>query len=219
MIRDLLSDACFAGDLQHSRRRFLATAAAVIFAGCDSATQTAHWRIPSVDEGGLKSTLPVRQTPLVLNLYPDPSVSLSDAQLKAVARVAAPPRSLRGAATCARIERYLRDLSVMLAGTQRGDGAWGSTWFQHPTLDDVAESDRALMIAAGHHLEWMTICPPGLRPKGGTMRAAAEYCASRIPTFEPAVESDWHFYYPLTHAVKALYGLRGKRFAEWRGGG
>lgn len=125
--------------------------------------------------------------------------------------------SLISAANQTRIIQRLQEIVALLSERQRKDGAWDGGWFgeseqpsQKPPVFDV---DLESIEATGHHLEWMTICPPQWRPAPEVIARAATYLAKTLPEVESFVTADWHRYLPFSHAVKALFGLQGKAFA------
>lgn len=109
------------------------------------------------------------------------------------------------------IESRLRMTSDRLEKTQLTDGAWNTDWAEDSTETSNdrpftwggGEIDKISMT--GHHLEWMAICPPELRPSTYTIMKSMRYLAQSIQVQGYlAIQDDWHLFLPLSHAVKAL---------------
>jgi hypothetical protein len=114
------------------------------------------------------------------------------------------------------IEKRLRSYSKHLTARQRSDGAWDNKWadktpqterFLNTTFQNVEDSDG--LIVTGHHLEWMTICRPDLRPSDRVLKAAGLYLARQIPIVASKIKFEWHIFAPLSHAAKAVLATNG----------
>lgn len=121
-----------------------------------------------------------------------------------------------------RIRARLKQISEMVRRTQRSDGSWGIDWHQPGSLppglpQSYRQGETGKIAATGHHLEWMTHCPPHLRPNEEVMAAAALYLARNLPVLTDEIEYDFHIYPPATHAFRALLNACGLRWAkaEW----
>jgi hypothetical protein len=119
------------------------------------------------------------------------------------------------AAIVNRLGEYTRHLCKV----QAADGSWGKDWALTQPLDSRQpaaftgnESDR--LTATGHHLEWMAICPPSIRPPDDVMARAASYLVRNMSRTRAMIAEDFHAYPPATHAVRALLLLSGKRWAD-----
>lgn len=69
------------------------------------------------------------------------------------------------------------------------------------------------VTSTGHHLEWIAICPEALLPEMQCIRRAINFTRNEIPQFRDLVHKDYHIYYPLSHALRALVNLEGRKFA------
>jgi len=129
--------------------------------------------------------------------------------------------ALMSAECSRRVIQRLKEIGALLSERQGKDGAWDQGWSgdagaarPEPPVFDI---DINPIIATGHHLEWMTICPPEYRPEPAVIARAAEYLAGRVVEIESFAKADWHRFLPFSHAGKALFGLRGNQFAVWPG--
>lgn len=121
-----------------------------------------------------------------------------------------------------RVRERLKQISKLLTRNQRSDGSWGIDWY-HPGSSpsnppqSYFRGDAGKMAATGHHLEWMTHCPPELRPREEVMAAATLFLVRTLPGLVDEIEYDFHLYPPATHAVRALLNVCGIRWAkpEW----
>jgi hypothetical protein len=119
----------------------------------------------------------------------------------------------------AAIAKRLGEYGRHLCNVQAADGSWGKDWASDQPLQSRLpaallgnESDR--LTATGHHLEWMAICPPGIRPADDVLARAASYLVRNMPHTRAMIDEDFHIYPPATHAVRALLLLSGKRWAD-----
>jgi hypothetical protein len=112
----------------------------------------------------------------------------------------------------------LGECSRHLSRVQAADGSWGKDWTlslppdSRPIALAGSESDR--LTATGHHLEWMAICPPSIRPADDVLARAASYLVRNMSRTRAMIVEDFHAYPPSTHAVRALLLLSGKRWAD-----
>jgi hypothetical protein len=116
-----------------------------------------------------------------------------------------------------RIRARLAEVSRVLAYSQRADGSWPWEWpklvkggkpqeVPNPYRREVVVD----LVVVGHHLEWMALAPPELRPPAETISMAARFLVRSWPQCAAAVEMDWHVFNPLTHAARALWLLSGE---------
>jgi hypothetical protein len=132
--------------------------------------------------------------------------------------------NLLSAKTIRHVTKRLAQFSASLAETQLADGSWGPDWpvacgvpdYRSPLTWRSAQMDT--LCVTGHHLEWMTITPPSLRPAERVMERAARYLIQAIISARSLVEDDWHFYSPVSHAAKAVTAAAGYQFAQWKHG-
>jgi hypothetical protein len=71
-----------------------------------------------------------------------------------------------------RVVSHLRQISAHLDAISKG-GAWDGSWAKKEGNNDIERSSAASMLACtGHHLEWIAIAPPDLRPKQRVIESA-----------------------------------------------
>jgi hypothetical protein len=105
------------------------------------------------------------------------------------------------------IDTRIMALAARVAAMQQADGSWDRGWAEVAPYSAVTWGGEEIdkIDVTGHHLEWMTICPPELRPAEEVMERSVRYLARAIPHHGLlAVQSDWHAFLPLSHAAKAL---------------
>jgi hypothetical protein len=117
----------------------------------------------------------------------------------------------------AAVRRRLREYSRHLTKHQRPDGSWGPDWAAGeaagvPLGGIVLE--QGSLLATGHHLEWMCLCPPDLRPDALVLERAARFLMRHIPSFNRWIREDFHLYMPVSHAVRAVVLANGKAWAD-----
>jgi hypothetical protein len=101
-----------------------------------------------------------------------------------------------------RIERRIARVSRLLEANQSPDGAWYLDWHvgKVPSEDEPVGFQAVWMT--GHHLEWIALAVPRLRPDRKVIQKAASYLVKAIPlhTIHTIAES----YAPFSHAGRAL---------------
>jgi hypothetical protein len=115
------------------------------------------------------------------------------------------------------VRRRLREYAVHLTKVQRPDGSWDQDWAADQATPAPPRGlilDQEPVLATGHHLEWMGLCPPDLRPDALVLERAARFLTRHIPAFEPWIRKDFHVYMPVSHAVRALVVVNGKEWAD-----
>lgn len=125
-------------------------------------------------------------------------------------------------AVCRRVRQRLTEYSDWLTERQGQDGSWQLVWSVEPSTASQHQDDTVLWGAkemdvvsvTGHHLEWMTICEPSVRPADPVIERAVRFLTGAIPQLGPLVRGDWHHYLPISHAVKSVLGAVGKRWPE-----
>lgn len=116
-------------------------------------------------------------------------------------------------ATIRRVEDHLRAASRALEASQAVDGSWGRDWpgpMAAPAPPIVEGPDAAPMeslTATSHHLEWIAIAPPRLRPPDPIVRRAADHLLRRLSTRATGEFCFNQGLLPTTHAVRALLHL------------
>jgi hypothetical protein len=107
-----------------------------------------------------------------------------------------------------RIARYLRDVSLMVVAARLPAGHWGAHWATgRPAKAGAAEADMVGALACtGHHLEWIALAPPDLRPPREQVRRAVR-CVLRVAAgYNTYMRSE--YYLDLTHLARALCLLK-----------
>ncbi len=100
------------------------------------------------------------------------------------------------------VEKHLSRVSALLEANQSAEGAWFEKWHQsnRPTLPEDATLEA--ITAVGHHLEWVAMAPPDLRPKTPCLAKAAEFLVRVIPGH--SVNTIAGSYSTFSHAGRAL---------------
>lgn len=125
---------------------------------------------------------------------------------------------LLNSATEAAVRSRLREYGALLTRSQAADGSWGNDWAEDSTQrarktpGPDLPTDR--ITATGHHLEWMLIAEPALRPKPDVLKRAATYLARSAPSYRRLIEEDFHAYLPISHAVRAMILATGQRWGD-----
>ncbi len=110
-----------------------------------------------------------------------------------------------------RVEGRLREISQALARTQTAAGAWDRRWIEsrrnapaaEPELDDWVRN-------TGHHLEWMALVDPALRPPPEVVRRGVDFLRAVLTRAEPRMLAPAKRYGPYSHAGRALQLLAGR---------
>jgi hypothetical protein len=109
------------------------------------------------------------------------------------------------------LEQRLRATIEKLSHSQLPRGGWQATWF----VEDEASlynipyhtvlGDEGIMMATGHHLEWMVLCPESWFSDCHDMFERATLALAAIIN-KHIHEPRWikRNYCPLTHAIKAV---------------
>lgn len=109
------------------------------------------------------------------------------------------------------VAAYFREVSKALVRLQKPEGYWPTPWIEggeEPPLDlepndSTARGEKIrFLTGTGHHLEWIALAPPELRPPDDAVERAtaflAEYlCRASVPRFS-------YNYLPITHGVRAF---------------
>lgn len=120
--------------------------------------------------------------------------------------------------------RRLGDLSALLERTQRGEGGWDKSWAGKEMEGQLYIYDDPLLdriTVTGHHLEWIAMAPPSVRPSKETVARAVSAMAEDVdalPPFDPRplVGRLFKTMLPCSHGAKALCMLRGREpYETW----
>ena len=110
---------------------------------------------------------------------------------------------------------YLRSCSSVLEETQLNDGGWTLNWHRKlsntstGSTPSLGSSILDVVTVTGHHLDWMGIAAPEVRPPDHILSHAVELLVRVMPELRAAVEADWHAFPPMSHAARALMRLTG----------
>lgn len=113
---------------------------------------------------------------------------------------------------CLRVscENYLKRSSAVLQKSQLPNGAWSSSWAD---ATDTAAPERRpstltvdeLVRVTGHHLEWICLAPPSVRPSDPSVSAAVRFLVSALERADlPRIKNDYCAY---SHAACVLARL------------
>lgn len=113
---------------------------------------------------------------------------------------------------------WLTDLGAKLERTQTAGGGWDYAWAeqQQPVRQLWHDSVLDQITITGHHLEWMAIAPPHVRPAPRTIALAVNALTRDIDRLPPVEGREFKTLLPCSHAAKALCQLRGQdSFTVW----
>lgn len=72
------------------------------------------------------------------------------------------------------------------------------------------------MLITGHHLEWMALCEPHVRPQEHILERAIIWLNEHIPRYKELMKNDWFAFLPISHAVRAICKLHGMDWPDER---
>ncbi len=110
------------------------------------------------------------------------------------------------------IRARLAEASALLANSQSVDGTWNGNWIAAGAKSKTNSSRWEALTATGHHLEWIVMAPPELRPPEDRIIKALAYLVAFSKTLLSHQETD--FFLPMSHAARAVCLLRGESPAE-----
>jgi hypothetical protein len=114
-----------------------------------------------------------------------------------------------------RIEERLRSISARLTETQTAAGWWNASWTGRSSDKENNEDEMfQWLTCTGHHLEWITLVRPELRPPKPVICRAAQRLLYFLRNFKGKVLSAFKQYAPISHVARALVLLSGKRYAS-----
>jgi hypothetical protein len=114
-------------------------------------------------------------------------------------------------ATRRRIVEYFREISAALVESQRPKGYWPKEWtpgvpaapFESIEAMPAWRSESLhLLITTSHHLEWIALAPPELRPPRDSVSRAVAFMLDHLQRL--AIQRKQHNYLPLSHAARGL---------------
>jgi len=108
------------------------------------------------------------------------------------------------------IENFLKEASLMVAGSRTGTGAWGAAWAPRPDGRPITdqENERLAVTSTGHHLEWLAIVPQELRPDRKLIQRAVSGIFDVVEAMSPYARD--RFYLDLSHLGRALSLMLGR---------
>jgi hypothetical protein len=128
------------------------------------------------------------------------------------------PELLSQEAEAAAYDR-LRTMSVRLELNELPGGGWDKTWSgeyvavpENMFFEFKPHFDR--IAVTGHHLEWIALAPEELRPSRNVVQRAIEALGRELSALSGDDLQKSKGYLPVTHAVRAMVLLSGKRFAS-----
>ncbi len=112
------------------------------------------------------------------------------------------------------VHSYFKSTIEMLSREELSGGGWGPRWYvpSQPEPDrsqrQGSVSDEEILIATGHHLEWIALCPPRFVKSNVPMIARACSVLRRILR-EHGASMEWTDanYCPATHAITSIQTL------------
>ena len=116
--------------------------------------------------------------------------------------------------TRAKLEERLRAISESLSRNQIEGGGWDKRWsgsyVDHPDnifFEFKPHFDK--ISATGHHLEWIALVPPGLRPEQSVITSAVKSLIDDILRLSDEDLAKSKGFLPITHAARAFCLMRG----------
>lgn len=105
--------------------------------------------------------------------------------------------------TTLRLRNHFVDVVKRLEAHQRPNGAWFGNWAESAEIKVKSDPTAFEAIAAtGHHLEWIAIMPPDLRPSRRAIAKAAQLLVELLPAHD--ISTIANNYAPFSHAARAL---------------
>jgi hypothetical protein len=99
---------------------------------------------------------------------------------------------------------YLKEAAALLQRAQHSDGAWRSDWSSGIACTRPASASECWgddVLATGHHLEWLAICPYDLLDEAA-IQSAILFLGQNLHTASDTDIADMYLQY--SHAVRAL---------------
>ena len=108
----------------------------------------------------------------------------------------------------------LRGFSSCLVELQGAAGWWDRRWTpERSSTPKFEHQEMEWVRSTGHHLEWMALVAPDLRPPEIVIRRAAEFLIQALETRGTYRLSQTVEYNPYSHAARTLVLLAGEQFA------
>lgn len=111
-----------------------------------------------------------------------------------------------------KLKERLRSFSRALEESQGAAGWWGRNWIRERGAAATEPEEVEWVRATGHHLEWIALVRPELRPRDAVVKRAISFLLplTRISTREQTLA---YHYTVSSHAARALVLLAGRRWA------
>jgi hypothetical protein len=103
------------------------------------------------------------------------------------------------------VESSLQSTVDVLMGSTTDEGLWDLQWYERSGATSLS-SDSNVIIATGHHLEWLEILPPRIRVDDEVLARAAVALFHRLVTSIQTGGAPWvgEAFCPLTHAARSI---------------
>jgi hypothetical protein len=112
-----------------------------------------------------------------------------------------------------RIARYLKAVSLMVVAARQGAGHWSARWAPGVKAEpNPAAEIFTGVVSTGHHLEWIALAPPDLRPPRDSIGRAVRSVLGLVKTFTTYNRS--LAYLELSHLGRALCLLKNRSATE-----
>lgn len=113
--------------------------------------------------------------------------------------------------TSTRLRQFLSASVERLIDSELPGGGWTTGWWRPGAgeIDPAAADTGQVILATGHHLEWIMLLPADMQPPRELMNRAVQKCVTLLS--EKVSDSDWvsRNYCPFSHAVRSVCLLTG----------
>jgi hypothetical protein len=107
--------------------------------------------------------------------------------------------------------KWLAELSQLLEDRWAACGGWDKYWSQNSDLKPLWRDDLLDRITiTGHHLEWIALAPPDVRPSETVVKRAVRALRSDVESLPPLSQQPFKTLLPVSHGARALALLRGE---------
>lgn len=116
-----------------------------------------------------------------------------------------------------RARKWLKTLAYYLEYHLSESGGWDNYW-GHDSKSKFVMGDVVLdrITITGHHLEWIALAPPDVRPSEMTVRRAVKALRQDVESLPPLHIRSFKSLLPVSHGARALALLRGDDpFSAW----
>lgn len=107
-----------------------------------------------------------------------------------------------------RIAQHLKMTSRLITESRMPSGIWAGSWGPgaEAILDTHRDQATGSLVSTGHHLEWIALAPPGLRPERDAIRAAVEGILVEADHYNAYERSE--LYLEFSHLARGLTLLK-----------